>query len=547
MDVHNNIVCAVGNNFSFEFGIGDTHDTYRFKELAPLEWSNNINIINILSGYEFTIYKDDKNKYYIAGNNRCGSCMMDKNNGGKSRVLSMINGLHILNVKNVYCNPHGYQGFMVSSENKLYGFGHNQQGQLGVNNYTDMHKLVNVKWEHGIIKQIQCADNYSTVLTQNGDVYSSGGAFDRYGGNGHENASNTWRKISELKSIKTIASGSNHTLCCDDNGNVYSFGANLSGQLGINPDECDNQKHYKPTVIKLFQQKHIVIVNISCGYQYSICLSENGRVYSFGYNTVGQCGQGYKSDKPLLIPTQIQSLNHININTIICGYHHSSIVSDTNKIYLFGNNNYHECVIDTYDPSKHHPILINEYVYQKYKMHILLIQLGYNNTKLILSNHNSNKINTKDKDFGDEQKFNETKDNNDNKTEIELREQLKAEQNIKTELKQKLETEKIERLKFEMKAKEMEQKLNELQKLKQEKEEKDGKEIQNKNNADNGIILSSLLKKWNLEQYIELLVINEGFEHLEDVIDLPIGELRAMGFKYGHAKKLKRKKKKKIN
>ncbi len=53
--------------------------------------------------------------------------------------------------------------------------------------------------------------------------------------------------------------------------------------------------------------------------------------------------------------------------------------------------------------------------------------------------------------------------------------------------------------------------------------------------------MDALLNEWGLSQYIGTLVHNEGYDDIEDCTDLSLHELKEMGFKPGHAKKLQRK------
>merc|ERR1712130_1053842 len=50
-----------------------------------------------------------------------------------------------------------------------------------------------------------------------------------------------------------------------------------------------------------------------------------------------------------------------------------------------------------------------------------------------------------------------------------------------------------------------------------------------------------LLKRWKLEQYINILIVDKGFEEVEDWKDLSLDDLQRFGFKEGHSKKFMRK------
>eukprot|EP01084_Bolivina_argentea_P072579 131793_1 len=395
-----NIVYAVGINYNGGFGVGNNNDS---TTISRLEWSNKINIIKIYNGYYFTIYKDDNNILYAAGDNTKGSCLQDKSKE-KITTLMKVAGLPNIQISNVYCNPawNSYHGFIVSKDNMIYAFGGNERGQLGIGNARNVYKVHGIKWKYDKIKQIQCAAYYSIILTNKGCVYSTD--FSNSGGNAQKvynsNGTKQWTEIKSLKNITNIAAGHQHTLCVNADGNIYAFGWNGKGALGLNKKD-DKENHSNPTLIPFFSSQHIRIINVYCGSSHSLALSQTGTVYCWGDNLNGQCGHGYatKRDDPILEPKQIESLKNNKIKNIVTGYVHSAAITTTNKIFMFGRNGYNQCIIPTYNAAKDNPIEITQYIFLKFKKYIIDITLGQNNTKLILSDSQNNNLENEEKEF----------------------------------------------------------------------------------------------------------------------------------------------------
>ena len=67
---------------------------------------------------------------------------------------------------------------------------------------------------------------------------------------------------------------------------MYSWGCNEHGQLGIK----GNFKYKTPTLIPFFDDNDIKIQDISSGEEHTLFLSECGKVFSTGSNTLGQLG-----------------------------------------------------------------------------------------------------------------------------------------------------------------------------------------------------------------------------------------------------------------
>lgn len=68
-------------------------------------------------------------------------------------------------------------------------------------------------------------------------------------------------------------------------GGVLSFGRNLDGQLGIG----SRKESKMPTLVSGLQDD--VIIEVACGSDYSLALSEAGSVFAWGNNTNGQLGK----------------------------------------------------------------------------------------------------------------------------------------------------------------------------------------------------------------------------------------------------------------
>jgi alpha-tubulin suppressor-like RCC1 family protein len=83
-----------------------------------------------------------------------------------------------------------------------------------------------------------------------------------------------------INNIIQISTGSFHTLLLNNNNQIFSFGSNLYGQLGLNLQF--GLKIYFPTPINL----NLKINQVSCGLYHCLVLINTGQVYSFGRNNV---------------------------------------------------------------------------------------------------------------------------------------------------------------------------------------------------------------------------------------------------------------------
>ena len=95
--------------------------------------------------------------------------------------------------------------------------------------------------------------------------------------------------------------------------------------------------------------KNILIKSISGGWGHSAILSFDGKVYMCGRNIRGQGGIDPKICKKnkqqfayISKFTLLSGLAHENIDKVICGGEHSAAITKEGKLYLWGDNSYHQ-------------------------------------------------------------------------------------------------------------------------------------------------------------------------------------------------------------
>lgn len=232
----------------------------------------------------------------------------------------------------------------ISNKSKLYSWGWNEFGQCGHSSDEVLKKEIRhgthavkqllipdytpiPECNYGRIKQIVSGEEHNLIRDENGNVFAFGSNAKGQLGMGNYEDLYMPTRVEALpeNSIKEIAACGDQNLACT-----------LDGQVYIWPCVKEGQKISIPQSINFASEK-IKISNVSCGYNFGILLSTQGLVFSFGKNNSdGQLGHGDKEARGF--PDMIQSLKDAGekIETIECGFRHVIAKTSLGKIYTWG-------------------------------------------------------------------------------------------------------------------------------------------------------------------------------------------------------------------
>ncbi|XP_070170523.1 RCC1 domain-containing protein 1 [Polyergus mexicanus] len=142
---------------------------------------------------------------------------------------------------------------------------------------------------------LACGYDHTILLAENGDVYSMGmGIRGQLGHDELENCDDP-KLIEALAGLKIVqvSAGGWHTAVITDQGDLYTWGWNSNGELGI--DSKDKKVHATPTLVDFKNDKgetiEINVKKVECGSSFTICLTNDGSFWGCGTNKYGQLGK----------------------------------------------------------------------------------------------------------------------------------------------------------------------------------------------------------------------------------------------------------------
>mmetsp|Transcript_21971 Transcript_21971/g.27071 ORF Transcript_21971/g.27071 Transcript_21971/m.27071 type:complete len:411 (-) Transcript_21971:17-1249(-) len=314
-----------GINFQGKFGIGNPGFAAKKK---PINFKENesfrdisIQLMNTSCDSPHCIVYTYDNKLYGCGNNKCKQIsfnsdethaykpiLISDNLPFKSALIKIETGIH--------------HTIFLAENGIAYGCGNNDKYQLSFDR-TDIHYDITALYKFNNVSDISCIGYASYILINNGKLYSFG--LNKYGYLGINNQNNTaFFNKKEIKFngiIDSIQSGSKHVCFKSNDNKGYFWGYNVYYQCGTifnGINEPQQRCLFEPKLLKFNQN----IDTIQCGGHHNIIKTMNGDYYSFGDNKQNKClikEKVMKYGEPKLIDLEYLK-NIIGNDNDICGF-----------------------------------------------------------------------------------------------------------------------------------------------------------------------------------------------------------------------------------
>ena len=240
----------------------------------------------------------------------------------------------------------------LTDSGEVYSWGHNNNGQLGSGNTADLHSPTKVTVSGVKFTDIAAGGYHSLALTESGEVYSWGYNENGELGLGNFESPKTLLQKVTVSGVKftDIKAGYNHSLALTDTGEIYLWGRNNVGQLGLGYSGTDTNKNSPQHVTK--PEGVNKFTKISGGYAHSLALTDAGVLYSWGNNYYGQLGLETSGSETNEDTPQKVKVNGVKFTGIAGSEYYSLALTDTGEIYSWGNNDYGQLGLGTIEPYK---------------------------------------------------------------------------------------------------------------------------------------------------------------------------------------------------
>ncbi|MGC4070583.1 MAG: hypothetical protein QM784_39125 [Polyangiaceae bacterium] len=143
-----------------------------------------------------------------------------------------------------------------------------------------------------------------------------------------------------------LAAGAAHTCArWRTDGEVWCWGDNSHGQLGLDPSDVAPAYSSRPTKVTLTWAEH-GSTQITAGGDHTCALRTDGRVWCWGRNDERQLGRSTNADlskfEPVAFPAFAQGIVQIT-----AGYDHSCALDQAGKVFCWGANGKRQLGVDS--------------------------------------------------------------------------------------------------------------------------------------------------------------------------------------------------------
>ncbi|XP_029454267.1 serine/threonine-protein kinase Nek9 isoform X2 [Rhinatrema bivittatum] len=138
------------------------------------------------------------------------------------------------------------------------------------------------------------------------------------------------------KAIRQVSCGHDFTICVTDEGQLYAFGSDYYGCLGV--DQSCGSEVLSPLQLDFFLSNPVE--QVSCGENHVVVLTRAKSVYSWGCGEYGRLGLDSEDD--CFTPQQVEVPKTLNIVSVQCSGDGTFLLTQSGKVLACGLNEYNK-------------------------------------------------------------------------------------------------------------------------------------------------------------------------------------------------------------
>ena len=314
---------AWGRNNEGELGNGSNSDSN-----LPVAVSNLSGVTSMAGGDYYSIALQNDGTVWAWGDN--GHHFLGDGTSTPSNTPVQVSGLSNITA----ISARRLHSLALDNDGNVWAWGENGSGQLGDGSTNPPGSEPSTPVQvQGLtnVQGVSAGGFFSLALDNDGNIWAWGANDAGQLGNGSTSPSDVPVQVigdsTQLPKFKLIAAGFNQALAVDVDGNLWAWGGNVNGNLGIGT--ADNNAHAYPVQVSGIS----AVTAIAAYYNHSLAVS-GGSVYAWGNGSAGELGDGTNSNH--YSPNEVPDLT--NVTEVAAGGYHSLARTSGGAVYAWGDN-----------------------------------------------------------------------------------------------------------------------------------------------------------------------------------------------------------------
>ena len=272
---------------------------------------------SVSAGDNFTLLADQDGTVWSWGKNEYGQ-LGDGTTIDRPYPI-MVEGLE--NIIQVAAGP--LYSLALTEDGRVYSWGYNMWGQLGDGELDDRNLPALVALDSGVcIKQIAAGGDFALALADDGTLYGWGSNFSEELGEQECGYTETPLVLQTGTPFVKICAGYNFSVALTNDGRVFSWG----NQLRIGGFRVETGITEIPGITD--------IVDVAAKYDHALIVNASGEVYGWGDNQYGQLGVSGQNE--VAYAMKIDALQ--DVERVYTGKDCSAMIKKDGSAFLLGGN-----------------------------------------------------------------------------------------------------------------------------------------------------------------------------------------------------------------